>query len=108
MEEFCYEGGIIDFVKFLNDGKEVPEGFYEPIYIEGKSDPDAPVTKMGEVEVSPQECRLWRERRVVCQRHLHPEGGMHLEWFPHRPHPRDQRLRPCCELGHDSGRQPER
>ena len=54
VEEFCYEGGIIDFVKFLNEGKDVPEAFKEPIYIEGKSDPDAPVTKMGEVEVSLQ------------------------------------------------------
>ncbi len=52
VEEFCYEGGIIDFVKFLNEGKDIPEAFKEPIYIEGKST-DAPVAKMGEVEVSP-------------------------------------------------------
>ena len=44
VEEFCYEGGIIDFVKFLNDGKDVPAAFKAPIYIEGKSDPAAPVT----------------------------------------------------------------
>ena len=27
VEEFCYAGGIIDFVKFLNEGKDVPEAF---------------------------------------------------------------------------------
>ena len=52
VDEFCYSGGIIDFVKFLNDGKEVLAGLSKPIYIEGKSDPDAPVAQMGEVEVS--------------------------------------------------------
>ena len=40
--EFCYAGGIIDFVKFLNEGKDIPDGLKRPIYIEGKTDPDTP------------------------------------------------------------------
>ena len=31
VEEFCYAGGIIDFVKFLNEGKDVPEALKDPI-----------------------------------------------------------------------------
>ncbi len=73
VEEFCYEGGIIDFVKFLNEGKDVPEAFKEPIYIEGKSDPDAPVAKMGEVEVSLQWNSGYGENVMsFAKRHLHP------------------------------------
>ena len=74
VEEFCYEGGIIDFVKFLNDGKDVPEAFKEPIYIEANR------TRMRRGQdgrgrgVPAVERRLWRERHVVCQRHLHPRG----------------------------------
>ncbi len=82
VEEFCYEGGIIDFVKFLNDGKDVPEAFKEPIYIEGKSDPDAPVTKMGEVEVSLQWNAGYGENVMSFANDIYtPEGGMHLEGF---------------------------
>ena len=60
VEEFCYSGGIIDFVKYLNGWngqkyeKEVLPGLSKPIYIEGKSDPDAPFSQMGEVEVALQ------------------------------------------------------
>ena len=82
VEEFCYEGGIIDFVKFLNDGKDVPEAFKEPIYIEGKSDPDAPVAKMGEVEVSLQWNAGYGENVMSFANDIYtPEGGMHEEGF---------------------------
>ena len=53
VDEFCYEGGIIDFVKFLNEGKDIPDGLKRPIYLSGKSEPDAPLEKTGEVEVGP-------------------------------------------------------
>ncbi|MDD6050200.1 MAG: ATP-binding protein, partial [Clostridiales bacterium] len=33
---FCYEGGIIDYVKYLNDGKTALHD--EPIYLEGQKD----------------------------------------------------------------------
>ena len=82
VEEFCYAGGIIDFVKFLNEGKDVPEAFKEPIYIEGKSDPDAPVAKMGEVEVSLQWNSGYGENVMSFANDIYtPEGGMHLEGF---------------------------
>mgnify|MGYP002956075176 CR=1 FL=1 len=82
VEEFCYAGGIIDFVKFLNDGKDVPEAFKEPIYIEGKSDPDAPVTKMGEVEVSLQWNSGYGENVMSFANDIYtPEGGMHETGF---------------------------
>ncbi len=35
-KEFCYEGGIIDYVKYLNDGKTAMHE--EPIYLEGQKD----------------------------------------------------------------------
>ncbi len=54
VEEFCYAGGIIDFVKFLNEGKTVPEGLKHPIYLSGASEEGAPVEKTGEVEVAIQ------------------------------------------------------
>ena len=77
VEEFCYEGGIIDFVKFLNEGKDVPEAFKEPIYIEGKSDPDAPVAKMGEVEVSLQWNSGYGENVMSFANDIYtPEGGV--------------------------------
>ncbi|WP_418740252.1 ATP-binding protein, partial [Enorma sp.] len=52
VDEFCYEGGIIDFVKFLNEGKDIPDGLKRPIYLSGKSEPAAPLEKTGEVEVA--------------------------------------------------------
>ena len=82
VEDFCYEGGIIDFVKFLNEGKDVPEAFKEPIYIEGKSDPDAPVAKMGEVEVSLQWNSGYGENVMSFANDIYtPEGGMHETGF---------------------------
>ena len=54
VDEFCYAGGIIDFVKYLNDGKTVPDGLKNPIYLSGASEPDAPVEKTGEVEIAMQ------------------------------------------------------
>ena len=53
VDEFCYSGGIIDFVKFLNDGKELVGDIKTPIYMEGAADTDDPA-KMGEVEVALQ------------------------------------------------------
>ncbi len=35
-KEFCYEGGIIDYVKYLNDGKNAMHE--EPIFLEGQKD----------------------------------------------------------------------
>ncbi len=82
MEEFCYAGGIIDFVKFLNEGKDVPEAFKEPIYIEGKSDPDAPWPRWARSRLSLQWNSGYGENVMSFANDIYtPEGGMHLEGF---------------------------
>ena len=82
IEEFCYSGGIVDFVKFLNEGKEILPGLSRPIYIEGKSAPDAPDSQRGEVEVSLQWNSSYSERTLSFANDIYTEeGGMHLEGF---------------------------
>ena len=80
--EYCYAGGIVDFVKFLNEGKDVADGLKKPIYLEGKSDPGAPVDKTGEVEVALQWNTSYSENVMSFANDIYtPEGGMHLEGF---------------------------
>ncbi len=82
VDEFCYAGGIIDFVKFRNEGKDVLPGLSRPIYIEGRSDPDAPESQMGEVEVSMQWNTGYSEDTLSFANDIYTEeGGMHLEGF---------------------------
>ena len=82
VDEFCYEGGIIDFVKFLNEGREIPDGLKRPIYLTGKSEPDAPVDRTGEVEVALQWNTSYSETVMSFANDIYtPEGGMHLEGF---------------------------
>lgn len=80
--EFCYAGGIVDFVKFLNDGKDVLPGLSRPIYISGASEPDAPATQIGEVEVALQWNTGYSERALSFANDIYTEeGGMHLSGF---------------------------
>ena len=82
VDEFCYEGGIVDFVKFLNEGKEIPDGLKRPIYLSGKSEPDAPTERAGEVEVALQWNTSYSENVMSFANDIYtPEGGMHLEGF---------------------------
>ncbi|MCI2085710.1 MAG: DNA topoisomerase (ATP-hydrolyzing) subunit B [Olsenella sp.] len=88
VDEFCYSGGIIDFVKYLNGWngqkyeKEILPGLSKPIYIEGKSDPDAPFSQMGEVEVALQWNTTYSEHTLSFANDIYTEeGGMHLEGF---------------------------
>ena len=88
VDEFCYSGGIIDFVKYLNGWngqkyeKEVLPGLSKPIYIEGKSDPDAPFSQRGEVEVALQWNTTYSEHTLSFANDIFTEeGGMHLEGF---------------------------
>ena len=81
VDEFCYTGGIVDFVKFLNEGKEVPDGLKKPIYLEGRNDSTDP-EKMGEVEVAIQWNTSYSENVMSFANNIYtPEGGMHLEGF---------------------------
>ena len=82
VDEFCYEGGIVDFVKFLNEGKEIPDGLKRPIYLFGKSEDGAPVERAGEVEVALQWNTSYSENVMSFANDIYtPEGGMHLEGF---------------------------
>lgn len=81
VDEFCYSGGIIDYVKFLNEGKEIPDGLKTPIYFSGKSDA-TDADQMGEVEVALQWNSSYSENVVSFANNIHtPEGGTHLEGF---------------------------
>ena len=82
VDEFCYEGGIIDFVKFLNEGKEIPDGLKRPIYLSGKSEEGAPTDKIGEVEVAMQWNTSYSGNVMSFANDIYtPDGGMHLEGF---------------------------
>lgn len=82
VETFCYAGGIVDFVKFLNEDKTILPGLSRPIYIEGKSDPDADEDKRGEVEVAMQWNTGYSEHTLSFANDIFTdEGGMHLEGF---------------------------
>ena len=82
VEEFCYAGGIIDFVKFLNEGKAVPDGLKDPIYLAGASEEGAPIEKTGEVEVAIQWNTSYSESVVSFANDIRTiEGGMHMEGF---------------------------
>ena len=80
---FCYSGGIIDFVKFLNEGKEVI-GDKEPIYMSGTSEKGEDKEKAGEVEVSLQWNTGYGESVMSFANNIFtPEGGMHPVSYTH-------------------------
>ena len=82
VDEFCYAGGIVDFVKFLNEDKTILPGLARPIYIEGKSAEDADEDKRGEVEVAMQWNTGFSEHTLSFANDIFTdEGGMHLEGF---------------------------
>ena len=79
--EYCYSGGVSDFVKYLNETKEVLPGLARPIYLEGKSTTDDP-EKMGEVEVALQWNAGYSENVMSFANNIYTmDGGMHLEGF---------------------------
>lgn len=81
-EEFCYSGGIVDFVKYLNEEKTILPGLNDPIYIEGSSAPDTSLNQRGEVEVSIQWNTTYSEHVMSFANDIYTdEGGMHLEGF---------------------------
>ena len=81
VEEFCYQGGIIDFVKFLNTGEEVADGLKEPIYLSGENNTDD-AAKRAEVEVAVQWNASYSEHVMSFANNIYtPDGGMHMEGF---------------------------
>ena len=81
--EFCYSGGLIDFVKFLDEEKTVLPGMdRNPVYISGTSAPDAPADQKGEVEVALQWNTSFSGTVMSFANDIYTdEGGMHLEGF---------------------------
>lgn len=74
-EEFCYAGGIVDFVKYLNEGKEIIAGISRPIYFDTSNED-------GEVEVSLQWNTGYNETIMAFANNIHThEGGTHLDGF---------------------------
>ena len=72
-EEYQYSGGISDFVKYLNDGKETLFG--RPIYFEDTGDE-------GVVEVAMQWNSTYSETTLSFANNINThEGGTHLEGF---------------------------
>ena len=70
---YHYEGGIREFVKYLNKNKEVL--FPEPIYLEG-------LVKDTSVEVAFQYNDTYQENIFSFANNIHtPEGGTHLTGF---------------------------
>ncbi len=82
VDEFCYSGGIVDFVKYLNDENTILPGLSHPIYIEGKSSDDEKPNAKGEVEVALQWNTGYSEHVMSFANDIYTEeGGMHLEGF---------------------------
>ena len=72
-KNYCFEGGIREFVKYLNRNKEVL--FPEPIYIEG-------VRGTTTVEIALQYNDSYTENIYTFANNIHtPEGGTHLVGF---------------------------
>ena len=73
VEEYCYSGGVVDFVKYINTGKEVL--FNKPIYFSTEAD-------TGTVEIAMQWNNSYVESIFAFANNIHTaEGGTHLEGF---------------------------
>ena len=71
-EVFQAEGGIVDFVKYLNVGKET---INDPVYFDAKSE-------TGEVEISMQWTNAYTNSIMSFANNINTtEGGTHLEGF---------------------------
>ena len=82
VEEFCYSGGISDFVKYLNEGNEILPGLSKPIYFERKSTQEGGTDENGEVEIALQWNTGYSERVMPFANNIYTmDGGTHLEGF---------------------------
>ncbi len=82
VEEYCYQGGISDFVKFLNEGNEILPGLSRPIYFERKATQEGGTDQNGEVEIAMQWNTGYGERVMSFANNIYTmDGGTHLEGF---------------------------
>jgi DNA gyrase subunit B len=76
VEVFQYSGGIIDFVKYVNEGKEVLPGLSKPIYFSASQE------DVGEIEFALQWNTTHYETTLAFANNIHTtEGGTHMEGF---------------------------
>jgi DNA gyrase subunit B len=75
-EVFQYSGGIVDFVKYVNEGKEVLPGLSKPIYFSATQE------SVGEIEFALQWNTTHYETTLAFANNIHTtEGGTHMEGF---------------------------
>jgi DNA gyrase subunit B len=75
-ETFQYAGGIVDFVKYVNEGKDVLAGLSRPIYISAAQE------GVGEIEFALQWNSTHYETTLAFANNIHTtEGGTHMEGF---------------------------
>ncbi|MDR0308491.1 MAG: DNA topoisomerase (ATP-hydrolyzing) subunit B [Coriobacteriales bacterium] len=75
-ETFQYTGGIIDFVKYVNEGKDVIPGLSRPIHFSATQE------GVGEIEFAMQWNTTHYETTLAFANNIHTtEGGTHLEGF---------------------------
>lgn len=76
VEVFQYAGGIVDFVKYVNEGKEVLSGLSKPIYFSSTQE------GVGEIEFAMQWNTTHYETTLAFANNIHTtEGGTHMEGF---------------------------
>ncbi len=82
VEEYRYDGGINDFVKYLNEDNDILPGLSKPIYIEKKATEEGGKDANGEVEVAMQWNTGYSENVMAFANNINTiDGGTHLEGF---------------------------
>jgi len=75
-EEYQYAGGIVDFVKYINEGKDVLAGLSRPIFFTAEH------PEIGEIEFAMQWNTTHYETTLAFANNIHTtEGGTHVEGF---------------------------
>jgi len=75
-ETFRYDGGIVDFVRYVNEGKNVLPGLSKPIYFSATQE------GVGEIEFALQWNDTHYETTLAFANNIHTtEGGTHMEGF---------------------------
>jgi DNA gyrase subunit B len=75
-EEYQYAGGIVDFAKYVNEGKDVLPGLTKPIYFTASQDDGS------EIEFAMQWNSTHYETTLAFANNIHTtEGGTHMEGF---------------------------
>ena len=75
-EEYQYAGGIVDFAKYVNEGKDVLPGQSKPVFFMAEQE------DIGEIEFAMQWNTTHYETTLAFANNIHTtEGGTHVEGF---------------------------